>query len=258
MVWVQFVPMPSADVPPVVQRVVQRNAAGVRGVIVHDRHTTIDVHAGPVHFTQTNDAVLFMIDGTDRRVRFVEVMQNGRAETVQQREKMGDDVTEQLLHGKGFFKEPYDPHYALDYTYSIDSACVCPSGEIEIQFTSALHDDQHGSGEMRINAATDRVRTETYTPFVFPPHADGGTIIETLGEPLPGLWTIVRIDRYYTGHAFLVTGHGVVTETLDRFRRFPNTRMGLDYYRNAAAAIGFQPELVGKEGLEPTRFLGRF
>jgi hypothetical protein len=72
-----------------------------------------------------------------------------------------------------------------------------------------------------------------YTPFVFPEHANSGTTTETFGEPIAGLWTIVRIDRVYGGRVLFVSGHGTMAEVLDHFHRFPDQSAGVAFYRSS-------------------------
>ena len=86
---------------------------------------------------------------------------------------------------------------------------------------------------MVVDAASGRVTSLSYTPYVFPDHASAGSVTETFGDALPGLWTIVRIDRTYNGRVLFVTGHGVATETLDHFHRFANANLGFAFFRTA-------------------------
>jgi hypothetical protein len=55
-----------------------------------------------------------------------------------------------------------------------------------------------------------------------PPHATTGTVVESFGEAVPGMWTIVSIDHSYTGRVAFFRGIGTLTEREDHFQRFDN------------------------------------
>lgn len=112
----------------------------------------------------------------------------------------------------------FDSRYLSDYSYRV-AACRCAANERAIAFRSTVRDDQHGDGLMYIDRATGRVLDLTYTPNVLPKYANVATTTESFGEPLPGLWCIVQIERIYSGHLAFFRGHGVISETLDHFSR---------------------------------------
>jgi len=226
-----------ASAPPVVPAVVtfaaQTAAMENAGVIVHERHIAISAQAGPVHFSQENDAVLLMTDGTYRHIHFTRILENGHLKSIDQMAKTEDASNDALARGNGYFKQPFDRRYLSDYAYEEEAACDCKTGQVAVRFTSALRDEQHGSGQMIVDASSGHVLSLMYTPFVFPDHASAGSVTETFGQALPGLWTIVRIDRTYSGRVLLVTGRGNVSEVLDHFHRFSDPDAGLAFYRTA-------------------------
>jgi hypothetical protein len=203
------------------------------GAIVHERHISVSAVAGPARFTQQNDAVLLMVDGAYRHIHFSKIVENGHTLSAEEVAKRENENNAQFERGDGFFKQPYDKRYLADYAYDVVPQCTCPSGQTEVHFSTTMHDAQHGEGTMRIDQTTGHVIEVRYTPFVFPDHANAGTTTETFGEPIAGLWTIVRIDREYTGRVLFVPGHGTATETLDHFRRFADPEAGVAFYRSA-------------------------
>jgi hypothetical protein len=220
-----------SGIPPIVSQAAEQSAMASAGVIVHERHMSVTAVAGPAHFSESNDALLLLSDGAYRHIHFLHMAENGKVLGPDQVLKRESQDNRAFEHGTGFFKQPFDRRYLTDYTYRLTPSS--DAAHVEVSYSSALHDEQHGMGEMTIDAATGRVMSVAYTPYVFPDHASNGTVTETFGEPLPGLWTIVRIDQTYGGRVLFVTGHGAVTETLDHFRRFTDADAGLDYYRTA-------------------------
>lgn len=219
-------------IPAIVALASQNDAQATAGVIVHERHMTVTAVAGPAHFSEANDALLLLSDGAYRHIHFTHMMENGKVLASDQVSKKESEYNREFERGSGFFKQPFDRHYLTDYTYTVLPTCECPSGQVAVRFTSGLHDEQHGAGQMHIDAGSGRVIDVAYTPFVFPDHANSGTVTETFGEPLPGLWTIVRIDKTYSGRVLFVSGHGVASETLDGFHRFTDADAGFAYFRN--------------------------
>jgi hypothetical protein len=220
------------SVPAIVAQAAQTAALENAGVTVHERHITIVAQAGPAHFSQENDAIMLMTDGEYAHIHFLRIEENGHtlsAADVAKREAQNNAALER---GEGVFKQPFDRRYLGDYQYTT-APCGCEANDIDVHFSSLLRDDQHGAGTMRIDPATGHVLELTYTPNVLPDHANSGTVTETFGQALAGLWTIVRVDRVYSGRMLFVAGHGTVTETLDHFHHFTNAGTGEDYYRTA-------------------------
>lgn len=223
---------PTSSVPAVVQQAAQTAALENSGVTVHERHITLSAEAGPARFTQSNDAIMLMIDGEYTHIHYLHIEEKGRALGPNDVAKRESANNQDLERGVGVFKQPFDRRYVADYQYTT-VPCACDAGEIDVHFTSLMHDDQHGAGTMRIDESSGHVMELTYTPNVLPDHANSATISETFGQALPGLWTIVRIDRVYDGRLLFVSGHGAVTEVLDHFHHFTNAGTGEEYYRTA-------------------------
>lgn len=220
------------SVPAIVAQAAQTAALENAGVTVHERHITLDAQAGPAHFRQQNDAIMLMTDGEYAHIHFLRIEENGHTLSANDLAKREAENNATLERGEGIFKQPFDRRYLGDYQYTT-SPCNCEANAIDVHFSSLLRDDQHGTGTMRIDPATGNVLELTYTPNVLPDHANSGTVTETFGQALAGLWTIVRIDRVYSGRVLFVGGHGTVTETLDQFHHFTNVGIGEDYYRTA-------------------------
>ena len=93
-------------------------------------------------------------------------------------------------------------------------------------FGSSIRDTQHGSGTMWIETATGRVDRLSYIPNVLPSHATFGSVTETSGWVLPGVWYVIRIDGTYQGKAFILKGTGAFSGVFDHFRRYPTVTQG--------------------------------
>ena len=222
----------ASPVPASVQHAAQVAAQESFGVIVHERHITLVASAGPAHFSQSNDAIMLMNDATYSRIHYLRIEENGHVLNATEMAKREAKNNDELEQGKAFFKQPYDRRYLADYQYSVEP-CSCASGEVAVHFTSAIDDDQHGVGDMHIDTVTGHVLDLTYTPNVLPDHANSALVTETFAQALPGLWTIVRVDRTYSGRVLFVTGHGTVSEVLDHFHHFTDAESGEAYYRTA-------------------------
>ncbi len=223
---------PTNSIPTVVQQAAQTAALENSGVTVHERHITLAAEAGPARFTESNDAIMLMIDGQYTHIHYLRIEEKGHTLGPNDVAKRETANNQDLERGAGVFKQPFDRRYIADYQYTT-VPCVCNAGEIDVHFTSLMRDDQHGAGTMRIDQATGHVMQLTYTPNVLPDRANSATISETFGQALPGLWTIVRIDRVYSGRVLFVSGHGTVSEVLDHFHHFTNAGTGEEYYRTA-------------------------
>ncbi len=211
---------PGSPMPSIVERAAAWNRADLGGVIVHQRHITVAVSAGPAHYSEQNDAAVMMQDGQYTVVRYLRVVKEGKTLGQADLAQRDSDNARDLQRGAAFFKQPYDARYLRDYSYTVPGECQCASGEMLVAFQSLTRDDQHGDGTMRIDSTTGRVLSVTYIPNVLPKHANTGQTTETFGEPIPGLWTIVSIERTYSGHVAFFSGSGKVDETMDHFQRF--------------------------------------
>ena len=223
-------------IPAIVELAAASNARSLDGALIHERHITIAVSAGPVHYREQNDAMLLMVGGEYERLRYTSVIENGKvlgATAVAQREAT---TNRELQAGSGSFKQPFDKHFLHDYTYTSDVPCACSASEEAVRFQSIVRDDQHGDGTMRIDRATGRVLGVTYTPDVLPAHANSCTTTESFAQVLPGVWTIDRIERSYRGHVAFFGGGGDVVETLDHFKSVGSPRAGLAYLHDIAQA----------------------
>ncbi|HTU70454.1 MAG TPA: hypothetical protein VMF11_09045 [Candidatus Baltobacteraceae bacterium] len=228
---------PAANVPAIVQAAAQTAASTSAGAVVFERHITILASAGPAHYEQRSDAVLLMTNGAYRRIHYLWIDVNGRPLDPAQTSRRDDQNNRDLEAGKDFFKEPFDGRYLADYRYAI-VPCACSGNAVDVRFSSDVHDNQHGRGDMRIDPSTGRVLALSYSPNVLPEYATGGTIDETFGEPVPGLWTTVRSDSTYVGRVLFIPGRGTVTEVLDHFHRFTDASAGETFYRTAMLAGG--------------------
>lgn len=218
----------SSSVPSIVVRASTAFSAAVRGVVGMQRHFVTTVRGGPVTHSEQSDSGQLMQSGRFVKIAYYDIVRDGKAFSPSEIQQRDSETNKDWAAGKVFFKEPYDQHYLNDYTFEPSQApcSSCPAGTQAVAFASALHDSQHGSGIMYIEARSAHVVKLTYTPYQLPPHASLGTVTETGGQALPDLWYVVRIDETYTGHEFILSGTGTFTGTFDHFRRFPSLAAG--------------------------------
>ncbi len=222
-----------SGIPDIVRHAASFNSTSLSGIIVEQRHVALQAAAGPMHYAEENDAIVLIQDGQYKHVRYLRMDKNGATasnEEVAQRERQNND---DLARGKGFFKQPYDARYLGDYSYT-ETQCACATHARSIQFRSIVRDDQHGDGTMTIDPATGRVLSLTYTPDVMPPHASSGTVTETFGEAVPGVWTIISIDHSYTGRVAFFHGSGTLAERHDHFQRFDNRVAAMEFLQRVS------------------------
>ncbi len=215
-------------VPAIVLRASTAFSTAMRGVVGMQRHFTTEVNGGIVKHGEQSDSGQLMQDGRFVKIAYYRIVRDGHPFSPSQIQQRNTETNNDWAAGKVFFKEPYDPQYMSDYSFEqAQTACsACPAGTQAVSFASTIHDAQHGSGVMYINTSNAHVVKLTYSAYVLPPHASSGSVTETGGQALPGLWYVVRIDQTYRGHAFVMTGTGTFTGIFDHFRRFPSLGAG--------------------------------
>ena len=214
-------------VPQLVERASAQYATEVRGIIGMSRHFSTKIAGGPVSHSEDSESGFLMDDGAFLKIAYHSIEDDGKAFDAKKLSGRNDQTNRDWAAGKVFFKEPYDPRFVADYRFHAPGLCAnCPAGTEAVEFTSAIKDAQHGNGTMWIETASARVAKLSYSPNALPPHATSGSVIETGGEAIPGLWYVTRIDETYEGRAFLFKGHATFVGTFDHFRRFGNRSEG--------------------------------
>jgi len=214
-------------VPALVLRAASVYARNVRGLIGMQRHFSTVLHAGPIHHTEESDSGLLMHDGIFVKLKYYRIADDGKKFSAQQIAQRDAQTNQDWTVGKIFFKEPYDRRFMGDYVFDPPQACTaCPAGTLAVNFGSSMKDTQHGSGTMWIEQLTGRVDRLTYIPNALPPHANWGSVTETSGNAMPGVWYVTRIDGAYRGRAFILSGTGTFTGVFDHFRRFSTVTKG--------------------------------
>lgn len=200
----------------------------MRGVVGMQRHFSTEVHVGAITHEEQSDSGLLLEDGRFAKIAYFRIVRDGHPLSPAQIQQRDDQTNQAWAAGKVFFKEPYDERYMSDYTLTLaqPSCSGCPIGTQGVNFSSALHDSQHGSGTMYIDTRTGRVVKLTYTPYVLPAHASSGSVTEVGGEGLPDLWYALRISQTYRGSLFLMNGSGTFDGVFDNFRRFASLDAG--------------------------------
>ena len=191
------------------------------------RHFATEIQGGPFRHREQSDSGFLMVDGHYLKIAYYRIARDGKEFSPADLESRNQQTNQDWAAGKIYFKEPYDSRYLNEYTFALQDPCSsCDDGMVAVNFSSAIHDAQHGSGTMWIDAATAHVERLMYTPNELPSHASTGTVTETSGQVLPGLWYVTRIDEHFEGHAFLFRGTGTFTATFDHFQRFATPSNG--------------------------------
>jgi hypothetical protein len=208
-------------VPPIVQRASKAYVAKLHGYVGMQRHFTTDIKGGVVFHSEQSDSGVLLHNGYFAAAQYYRIARDGKVYDAKQIADRTKQTDADWLAGKVFFKEPYDPRFLRDYSFAESMPCAaCRSGTAVVTFSSSLADTQHGRGTMWIDRATGRVSRLTYSPNALPQHATSGSVTETGGAALPGLWYVVRIDETYHGHVLILSGVGTFTGIFDHFRRF--------------------------------------
>jgi hypothetical protein len=224
---------PTTPIPDIVNRAATVYSAETRGVVGLQRHFTTVVRAGPIRHTEHSDSGFLMNDGSYTRIKYYQIADDGRPFTADQIGARDSQTNHDWSAGKIFFKEPYDPRFLGDYQFEVLDPCpTCTPDTAVVNFTSDIHDAQHGSGTMWIDAATAHVIKVKFTPNQLPPHATSGTVTETTSEVWPGVWYVTEIQAAYKGRLFLLTGSATFTATFDHFHRFERVSVGNDALDN--------------------------
>lgn len=211
----------------IVERAAAAYSTSVQGVIGMQRHFSTVISGGPIHHTEVSDSGLLLNDGAFVRIKYYRVVRDGKSFSTHEIVERETQANRDWGLGKVFFKEPYDRRFIADYHFADVAQCVgCANGTVAVRFTSLIHDAQHGSGTMWINTSNARVEKLTYVPYALPPHATSGSVTETSAQVLDGRWFVTRIDEVYTGRAFILSGKGTFTGTIDHFRHFTSLQDG--------------------------------
>jgi hypothetical protein len=221
------VPAAPDGTPQLVRRAIADYGTEHRGELAFVRHLTFALKVGPVTHDVNNEVAVLMRDGDYVKVHYNDQSTNGKPDAATQVKHDEDKANADLSAGHGFFKRPIDPHFSDDYRFEAVSCDGCSSGEDAFAFTSSVHDVQHGHGTVVIDSASAHVVRVEYTLEQPPEHASSASGVETYGEPMPGLWTCVRVAETYHGRLGLIGGAATMTYTLDRFRRFSQLASGL-------------------------------
>jgi hypothetical protein len=218
----------AASVPSIVLRASTTFDTTLHGVVGMQRHFSTEVRVGSITHQEESDSGLLMQDGRFVEIAYFRIVRDGRPFSPSQIQQRDDQTNQAWSAGKVFFKEPYDARYIGDYSFEPPqtSCSGCPPGTEAINFSSTIHDAQHGSGTMYVDASNGVVTKLSYTPYVLPSHASSGTVTETGGWGLPDLWYAVHINGTYAGHMFLISGTGTFNGVFDNFRRFASLSAG--------------------------------
>lgn len=212
--------------PALINHVVAAYSADVRGIIGMRRHFSTVINGGPIRHTELSDSGLLLKNGAYVDIRYYRIADDGRVLAATNVAQRNTQTNSDWSAGKVFFKEPYDQRYVADYRFQRTASPALCGTAAAVAFSSAVKDTQHGDGTMCIDPSSARVTILLYVPNVLPPHASSGSVTETSGMVLPGVWYVTRIVETYSGHAVIIRGNATFTGVMDHFRRFPGVSSG--------------------------------
>lgn len=201
-----------SDVDAVMARVIDANRAAVHGVVGFQSDSRLRVGAGFYHRLEQERRWFVLGDGM--------LVKTGL--------RPGSDApfgkpAEQQSH------EPWGP-YGDEYRFA-DAPCPrCAAGLVAIAFQSAIHDTQHGSGVLIVDAAHDRVLHETQEPYVLHGDARTGVIDIDFGDTGVG-WLPRELRGTFTGNVGPFSGSAHLTQAFAEYRHYPSPEA-------AASALG--------------------
>jgi hypothetical protein len=73
---------------------------------------------------------------------------------------------------------------------------------------------------MKLERKSGRVLSIDYTMNRPPDHVSEARVVETFGDALPDLWTVVKVEQTFHGRVGFVGGLATLSYTLDHFHRF--------------------------------------
>ena len=226
-------PATPGAVPPAVRKAADLWERSTHGVIAFDRTVDFTLRAGPVKYHEHNDATLVLVDGVFAKIKVATMTRDGHDLGDDARLKFQTKTEKDWAAGKGFLRPPYDPRYLQEYSYDkVAPAPDGPAGTMVVSFSSPLHDEEHGTGDMTIDPAGHVLRL-TYTPNVMPSHATSATTTQYSEEVLPGVWLVTRVEGQFSGRIMAFGGNATLDEVESHFRRFSSMVA-------ATAAIGSQ------------------
>jgi hypothetical protein len=168
------------------------------------------------------------VDAVPQQLRILRMTHDGKpakdSEVREQERKINDGYRQ----GKGYFKLPFDPRHMATYTFSDGGSCDdCAPGTRVVRFKSALKDDQHGSGTMRLDARAHVVAFD-FKPNKMPENANEGSMSFVRAEILPGAYGIRSFKGTFKGGVAFLRGDFAMEQRHEDFQRFKSLEEALD------------------------------
>ena len=214
------------DALSLVKQAAKNYAQEVRGVIAYRSVSESRISAPMLNQTMRSTAYTVQKDGIPVKVIMERLVTNGKDASADELSKQSTKTTATYQEGKGFFKAPYDPRYLDAYTFQLESCSDCAPGSTAIRFTSAVKDDQHGTGTMILDDAM-RVREVRYSPNAYPPNVTRGVLTLSRDEIGKGLVAIRTVKVDYQGAMGPLKGSFVMDLRNEGFRRYGSVEEAL-------------------------------
>lgn len=207
------------DALSLVKQAAKNYANDVRGVVAFRSVSESRINAPMLNQTIRSTAFTVQKDGIPVKVVMERIVTNGKDASADELSKQSTKTTATYQEGKGFFKAPYDPRYMDAYTFKLESCSDCAPGATAIRFTSAIKDDQHGTGTMILDDAM-RVREVRYSPNAYPPNVTTGVLSLVRDEVGKGMVGVRNIKVDYQGAMGPLKGSFVMDLRNEGFRRY--------------------------------------
>lgn len=120
--------------------------------------------------------------------------------------------------GHKYLRLPFDRRFLDAYTYQWDEASR-PGEEPAIRFASAVKDEAHGCGTMRLDGE-DHVISLHFTPNVLPNLVSAGFVAYQRGEVWQGAFGNLSMHGEYQGAYGPIKGTVTIEQHYDRYRRY--------------------------------------
>lgn len=213
MVVLAFTPFAPDGGSTLAERVADRYARDVHGIMTFVVTTQTELHAGPIHRSGTSDTAYAVVDGTPIRKRTIRSIDDGKPAGAAALASFSADP--EGPYSRFGMRAPFAPNALADYKFQPP---VTTGTSIQIAFATTIRDAVHGDGTMSVDSASGRLISAVLHPAVLPPHATAGTITISFGATSPEHYDIVRIVREFPGREGFISGHVTVTSEYRQYR----------------------------------------
>lgn len=205
-------------VPEAVARAADAYARDVAGVLLYRTKLESRIASPVFNRHSTMEAWGVMKDGVPVRTRIVSLRNDGKDVSKDEMAKQEAKTNASYQEGKVHLKPPYDRRYMKDYAFNVDADKEA-SGMVQVTFTSAIADEQHGSGSFTLDGDY-RVRRLQFKPNVFPKNVDKGAFSLERRDVGGGIFGLHRLELSYQGSLGFLKGGMDLTQVYQDYSRF--------------------------------------